>query len=117
MLTNPGGNPPQRGDYPATAAGGANALMLSRRQSLAWSPPFRFALAFSAGGAPAGASAAFGAAPLAGSVGTAEASGLAAPGRSSLRRACDAHEEATVEALHEWRKQAKYLRYQLELLR
>jgi CHAD domain-containing protein len=37
------------------------------------------------------------------------------------RRAGDAHEEAivdpTVETLHEWRKQAKYLRYQLEILR
>jgi CHAD domain-containing protein len=37
------------------------------------------------------------------------------------RRAGDAHEEAiadpTVEALHEWRKQAKYLRYQVEILR
>jgi CHAD domain-containing protein len=36
------------------------------------------------------------------------------------RRAGDAHEEAiadpTVEKLHEWRKQAKYLRYQLEIL-
>jgi CHAD domain-containing protein len=36
------------------------------------------------------------------------------------RRAGDAHQEATadptVEKLHEWRKQAKYLRYQLEVL-
>jgi CHAD domain-containing protein len=37
------------------------------------------------------------------------------------RRACAAFEDAcadpTVEKLHEWRKQAKYLRYQLEVLR
>ncbi len=37
------------------------------------------------------------------------------------RRACSAFEEAaadpTIENLHEWRKQAKYLRYQLEILR
>src|SRR5262245_25641294 len=37
------------------------------------------------------------------------------------RRAGDAHADAaadpTVEKLHEWRKQAKYLRYQLEILR
>jgi CHAD domain-containing protein len=37
------------------------------------------------------------------------------------RRAREAHQVAmtdrTVEALHEWRKQAKYLRYQLEVLR
>jgi CHAD domain-containing protein len=40
--------------------------------------------------------------------------------KEEYRRACDAFAAAanpTIESLHEWRKQAKYLRYQLEILR
>jgi CHAD domain-containing protein len=37
--------------------------------------------------------------------------------RAARRAFADARNEPTVKKLHEWRKQAKYLRYQLELLR
>src|SRR5262245_41333034 len=37
--------------------------------------------------------------------------------REARRAFADATEEPTIKKLHEWRKQAKYLRYQLELLR
>ena len=37
--------------------------------------------------------------------------------RRGRRALAAAHEKPTVEHLHEWRKQVKYLRHQLELLR